>query len=309
MDQPVTVAVDPNEQSSDHESEATADNSPAVSLAPDRTKSETIQFPKNVSISDAEPAHSFRGPLRYEVDTSSPQLSAGQRFSIFVRITNPYDVPVTIRKVECTLPAEFRDENQVKSLNPIKRYLKGLFLKQLQLDEPNIVLGRSVSDREAETSLDPEADIVLQPGNTSLRRFTVRTWQRNMFSPGSYTLHFVCQYEMEGTLNTDATKQPFALRAPISAMIWGSVWGAICGVVLRFLNLDHTDKLWSTTGFLSALAAGLVLAAVLVVAFARKKDVQPFIAIEDFWGGFFVGFVAGFQGISVLHGVLPTPAK
>jgi hypothetical protein len=41
-----------------------------------------------------------------------------------------------------------------------------------------------------------------------------------------------------------------------------------------------------------------------VVAFARKKDAQPFISIEDFYGGFFVGFSAGYVGKSLLAAVL-----
>jgi hypothetical protein len=52
----------------------------------------------------------FRGPLRYEVETSSPSLEAGKIFSIFLRITNPYDVPVVIRLVGFALPVEFDDE-------------------------------------------------------------------------------------------------------------------------------------------------------------------------------------------------------
>lgn len=37
---------------------------------------------------------SFRGPLHYETETSSPLVEAGRTFSIYLRITNPYEVPV-----------------------------------------------------------------------------------------------------------------------------------------------------------------------------------------------------------------------
>ena len=49
----------------------------------------------------------IRGPLRYQITTSSPQLEAGTKFSIYTRITNPYDVPVNIDSVTTTLPVEF----------------------------------------------------------------------------------------------------------------------------------------------------------------------------------------------------------
>lgn len=38
----------------------------------------------------------------------------------------------------------------------------------------------------------------------------------------------------------------------------------------------------------------------LVIAFARKKDAQPILSIEDFWGGVLIGFLAGFLGKSFL---------
>ena len=38
----------------------------------------------------------------------------------------------------------------------------------------------------------------------------------------------------------------------------------------------------------------------LVVTFARKKDSQPIMTIEDFWGGVLVGVLAGYTGKSIL---------
>jgi hypothetical protein len=38
----------------------------------------------------------------------------------------------------------------------------------------------------------------------------------------------------------------------------------------------------------------------------HRADTQPLISVEDFWGGVFVGFVAGYLGSSVLSQVLPT---
>src|SRR5438270_12526383 len=52
-----------------------------------------------------------RGPLKYVVETSTPQTEAGKEFSVSVRITNPYEVPVTIRGVATKLPAKFITPN------------------------------------------------------------------------------------------------------------------------------------------------------------------------------------------------------
>lgn len=56
---------------------------------------------------------------------------------------------------------------------------------------------------------------------------------------------------------------------------------------------------------MAAPLAGILIAAVVVVAFARKKDAQPFITVEDFYGGSFVGFVAGYVGFPLLDSILP----
>ena len=41
-----------------------------------------------------------------------------------------------------------------------------------------------------------------------------------------------------------------------------------------------------------------------VVLFARKKDVQPLIAIEDFWGGIAIGFLVAYSGPQLIKNLL-----
>src|SRR5262245_31518922 len=80
-------------------------------------------------------ARSIRGPLRYRIGTSSPQLEAGTPFSLSVHITNPYDVPATILSVGARMPVDFRDmivEEQRKQRDQITKRIqkatrRGLF--------------------------------------------------------------------------------------------------------------------------------------------------------------------------------------
>jgi hypothetical protein len=44
----------------------------------------------------------------------------------------------------------------------------------------------------------------------------------------------------------------------------------------------------------------MMISGIVVVAFARKKDAQPILSVEDFWGGVFVGFLVGYTGKSFL---------
>src|SRR5262249_4160456 len=52
----------------------------------------------------------LRGALKLEASTSSPIVSAGTDFSIYVVIRNPFPVPVTIHSTETHIPVELADK-------------------------------------------------------------------------------------------------------------------------------------------------------------------------------------------------------
>jgi hypothetical protein len=52
---------------------------------------------------------SARGVLELSTSASKPLLAAGEEFSVFVTVRNPYDVPVTLYTVETQIPVEFED--------------------------------------------------------------------------------------------------------------------------------------------------------------------------------------------------------
>jgi len=262
---------------------------------------------------------SFRGPLRYEIDTSAPQLEAGKLFSIFVRISNPYDVPVTILRVNTLLPAEFKEiteQDQVSKLAKAGFRLASFretvaeFLKPGQF-APQDITATSIAPTNiapaAPGGKNPQQSVELEPGNTDLKRFTIKTRGELFFLPAAYALNVQIEYQIDGKLSRDAVKQPFNVRAPLSALIWGAIPGSIVGRALNIL-INNSPAEVSDIYNLKVVASffvAIMVATVLIIAFARKKDVQPFISIEDFWGGFFVGFLAGYVGGSLLNQVLP----
>jgi hypothetical protein len=236
-------------------------------------------------------------------------LEAGTAFTLFVRITNPYDVPVTILHVGTQLPVEFLnpDLDQLGLLASIKKRIKGVFVggsinrSTFTFSSTGGLVGSAPADHS------PRSEELLQPGNASEKMSKIVTSRKTFFVPATYNFHIQITYEMDGKINEDAIKQQFSIRAPLSAIIWGSVWGAIVGSVLRLLNPSAGSR--PPDGrFFADLVGGILLAAVMVVAFARKKDVQPFISVEDFWGGFFVGVVAAYGGKTVVDQFLGTPA-
>jgi hypothetical protein len=331
----------------------------------------------------------IRGPLRYQVETSTPQIEAGKEFSVFIRITNPYDVEAKLKGVTTKLPAKFQDiealnrdrkkeqymerldkltkhvlservpeikqaENEKKAwprkiikdvlreITPLwplavgtydaAQYVKASTLStQKDLDKellnpanielivekveqspkPTEELSQIVMDqlrtklREAEEYKQPE--VTLQPGNSIVQAFTLKTTQAILFAPSTYNLNLQIEYEIDAHVNQDSVGYQLNVRAPLKALISGAVVGSVTGYFVRdifdqkvLLSLIQNPTRASFASWLVALFGNVLIAALLVIAFARKKDAQPILSIEDFWGGVFVGFLAGYTGKSVL---------
>lgn len=338
----------------------------------------------------AENSLQIRGPLRYQVETSTPQIEAGKEFSVFIRITNPYDVEAKLKGVTTKLPAKFQDiealnrerkkeqymerlhkltnhvlservpeikqaENEKKAwlrkiikdvfssgMFPLgllavgtydaAQYVKASTLStQKDLDkellnpanielivekveqspQPTEELSQIVMDqlrtklREAEEFKQPE--VTLQPGNSIVQAFTLKTTQAILFAPSTYNLNLQIEYEIDSHVNQDSVGYQLNVRAPLKALISGAVVGSLTGYLVRdifdqkvLLSLIQNPTRVSFASWLVALFGNVLVAALLVIAFARKKDAQPILSIEDFWGGVFVGFLAGYTGKSVL---------
>jgi hypothetical protein len=188
-----------------------------------------------------EKPRSIRGPLRYQITTSSPQLEAGTKFSIYTRITNPYDVSVKIKSVTTLLPVEFADVallerserkrkivGLIRSVQEYASYgegiLGGFFRRRFRPSPPSsprmstqpvssvpeadmvsdsdpesiVQLIRTSEDNEAakadalrqlhqalaKTEQVTESDIELQPGNSVIQVFTLKT-NRSMHQAAS----------------------------------------------------------------------------------------------------------------------------
>jgi hypothetical protein len=56
-----------------------------------------------------EPPAVSRGDLQVQVSASKPTIVAGQEFSVFVVINNPFDVPIILYSVETQIPVELID--------------------------------------------------------------------------------------------------------------------------------------------------------------------------------------------------------
>jgi hypothetical protein len=88
---------------------------------------------------------------------------------------------------------------------------------------------------------------------------------------------------MNSVENHDTVKYQLNIRAPIKSQIYGAILGSIVGTTMHSIGwYSKLTDMFNHTFYIGIISSAL-LAAVLVVAFARKKDAQPFITVEDFW--------------------------
>jgi hypothetical protein len=164
----------------------------------------------------------------------------------------------------------------------------------------------------AELTSPASGETELQPGNSVVQVFTLKTSRSIFFPPNVYQSSVRIEYEIDGRRNIDVADYQLNIRAPLKAIIYGALAGSFFGFVLRdLLNNQVIATLISqgaknNTGltYLLSLLSSMMIAGIVVVAFARKKDAQPILSVEDFWGGVFVGFLAGYTGKSFLDQAL-----
>lgn len=158
--------------------------------------------------------------------------------------------------------------------------------------------------------------VTLQPGDSTVQVFTLRSDQSILFRPASYNLHIEIQYEAESTSHVDVVNYSLAISTSMVSMCSGALLGAILGTVAQNLiservafdpslpvNWPQLLKVIATT------VANVILSMMAVIVFSRKKDVQPILSIEDFWGSILIGFLVGYNGHAFFDKLLPSEVK
>jgi hypothetical protein len=320
------------------------------------------------ALNEDELSKLLRGALKLETSTSTPIVYAGDEFSIYVVIRNPFSVPITIYNTLTHIPAELIDQNQKKidrqearqeyllDMKRAEEFFEKLSiwvnywswrLKETLRPDPGpriAVAAKTEPPEDAEHTgllsyigkdltlesgdfigrdkwdldfgdLDPEEvrqilwDIneymrgrqpeVLRPGNSVVRHFILRTKRWLIFTPIAHTFQIQVQYEVENHVNVDTTPFSLNIQASITSSMIGAAIGSILGSLVS-VNLSGVD----TAELFRALLASIIFAIVIVVAFARKSNVQQIVSVEDFWGGIFIGFLVGYAGESFVTSVI-----
>ncbi|WP_437297802.1 hypothetical protein [Sorangium sp. So ce426] len=324
------------------------------------------------------------------MSTSTDGLVAGQEFSLFVTVQNPFEAPLSLCRVSTSLPAELIDidrqwteqrierledrlagiegaarapapggdsvgsrllrsvrrllrrrppgrgaaprapaiardlrgaggEAGLAALHPPLRHSTGLRGRgptagawnedgEEGSAAPEGLLGGDDADAVRGAILSswaPDPPTVLQAGNSTARSFTVRSRRTLWFRTASYRLLIEVEYEIDGASNVDTIEHVLEVSSSLASMICGAVLGGVGG---WFAARGGAAPFDVEAGL--SLAVSLVLVTMAVVLLARKRDVQPILAIEDFWGGVAVGFLIAYSGPRLFAGLfgLPAPA-
>ena len=223
-----------------------------------------------------------RGDLKVEVEVSKPLIVAGEQFSVFVNVTNPFEKPVIIYSVETMIPSELVAINEIG--NSLEK-------------EIGVAEGFATIDRDyLRKGLKP-LPYILQPDDRICKQIVLKTRGERLdwlaFTPVRLILEIQFRYGVDYRTHLDTVKTELDLQVGLKAIMVGAIFGGILGGFVRLWSDQKYDFGLSNLAY---IALSIVFSAMAVVAFARRTGVQKIVSIEDFFGGLLIGFYVGFQG-------------
>lgn len=152
---------------------------------------------------------------------------------------------------------------------------------------------------DIEQYMQGKSPTILQPGNSVVRHFVLKTTNWLLFAPLAHTFQIQVTYDVTGKYQTDTIPFSLNIQASMFSALVGSVIGSLLGSFVR-----TPPQLTSSLEISRIMLTSAIFAVIIVVAFARKSNVQQIVSVEDFWGGVFIGFLTGYAGESFISSIL-----
>jgi hypothetical protein len=153
------------------------------------------------------------------------------------------------------------------------------------------------------TEKEKTAGIVLQPGDSLVKHFVLKTTKWLFFPPINHTFQIQVRYEVDEKPHIDTLPFSINIRAPMRSSIVGALIGGFFGHMARDSN-NLSGLITFDKQLLIGLLRTIIFSLIVIVAFARKSSVQQVVSVEDFWGGVFTGFLVGYTGEEFIKSVL-----
>jgi hypothetical protein len=117
--------------------------------------------------------------------------------------------------------------------------------------------------------------------------------------PDTYTISIQVVYTFDlTTMHHKQLNLDISIFPPVVGMLGGTLLGSLLGTTVSRMQLITSPQV-NLQLLVPIFLANLILAFIASVVLIRKKDVQPLVTVEDFWGGLLLGFIVGFGGLAL----------
>lgn len=235
---------------------------------------------------------------------STKTIRKGDQFGIYLDVKNGLEKEITVTNVELTAPMGFIDIGEEAKRKKTTGGSTGSTTSNGTGRSANYHVNSPLVQVRA-TAL----NVIVQPGSSYRYEYTLQagTSLGPDPKPDTHKMSFKVNYCKPDQANETvgdqtATDIEVNIFPSFTSMLIGTLGGSALGTIAikGFNFMDHT--------LIDAIILNLIFAFVAAVILVRRKDVQSFITIEDFWGGILIGFIigyAGFKAVQSLMGLAP----
>lgn len=255
---------------------------------------------------------------------SNRVIKKGDYFTIYIGITNGHEKDIKLNEVKISQPIGFIPVTS-KSQDIARQSIGARILEWLDNRYGKKPVGTSsTGKKDSGYTIEPTNDKVkgssiiheipevpLEPKSTYSEIFYLKAGWSGGFRPrpDTYTLSCDVTYEVDGKISFNSIKFDVSIFPSLGSMLAGTIVGSLLGTFVKEL-LSRSDIMsnFQTIGILGTVApifpslfTNMILGFIVGVVLMRKKDVQPFLTIEDFWGGILVGFLTSYTSAQLLE--------
>jgi hypothetical protein len=181
------------------------------------------------------------------------------------------------------------------------------------------------SDSKDEVILGPfikhPQETIIQPKGTYREDFNLKAgWPGGLRPrPDTYTISCEVVYECDNKISYKTEDIEVSIFPSMGSMLVGTLLGSVLGTIVKVLTggslfnrnvtigdfkITPQSFSWSdVTGLIPLFFVNLILGLLIGIILMRKKDVQPFLTVEDFLGRHSTWFLSWIFGSSVFISV------
>jgi hypothetical protein len=236
-------------------------------------------------------------------------IRKGDVFGIYVDVRNISERPINLTALELIPPLGFTQSSEHKDkrslsdrIREVKTGMSGVSPKSSKI-ESDWEKFESDWEKFLTNNLKPLTDsqpVTVQPTESHGVLFNLQAGRILGLRPrpDTYSISLRVVYTSDGITQRELSSLIHIRLFPTLAwMLAGTLLGSLLGTMIKNFSSHSLEYLLRI--LLINLAIGFVLSLILM----RRKDVQPFITVEDFWGGVLLGSIVGFGAQELLEQV------